>query len=30
MTLPEHDHCQPAVKAEYVPGPWSGEQRTDL
>jgi primary-amine oxidase len=26
----DHDHGQPAVKAEYVPGPWSGEQRTDL
>jgi len=26
----DHDHGQPAVNAEYVPGPWSGEQRTDL
>src|SRR6478672_3540095 len=26
----DHDHGQPAVNAEYVPGPWTGEQRTDL
>ncbi len=26
----DHDHGQPDVDAEYVPGPWTGEQRTDL
>ncbi|MGA9345524.1 MAG: primary-amine oxidase [Nocardioidaceae bacterium] len=26
----DHDHGQPEVDAEYVPGVWSGEQRTDL
>jgi primary-amine oxidase len=26
----DHDHGQPYVNAEYVPGPWTGEQRTDL
>jgi primary-amine oxidase len=26
----DHDHGQPEVNAEYVPGPWPGEQRTDL
>jgi primary-amine oxidase len=26
----DHDHGQPEVNAEYVPGPWTGEQRTDL
>ena len=26
----DHDHGQPQVDAEYVPGPWTGEQRTDL
>ncbi len=26
----DHDHGQPDVDAEYVPGVWSGEQRTDL
>ena len=26
----DHDHGQPPVDAEYVPGPWSGAQRTDL
>jgi primary-amine oxidase len=26
----DHDHGQPEVNAEYVPGPWKGEQRTDL
>ncbi len=26
----DHDHGQPDVDGEYVPGPWTGEQRTDL
>jgi primary-amine oxidase len=26
----DHDHGQPEVNAEYVPGPWTGEQRRDL
>ena len=26
----DHDHGQPEVNAEYVPGAWTGEQRTDL
>ena len=26
----DHDHGQPDVHAEYVPGPWKGDQRTDL
>jgi primary-amine oxidase len=26
----DHDHGQPDVDAEYVPGPWTGEQRIDL
>ena len=26
----DHDHGQPDVDVEYVPGPWTGEQRTDL
>jgi primary-amine oxidase len=26
----DHDHGQPDVNGEYVPGPWTGEQRTDL
>ena len=26
----DHDHGQPQVDAEYVPGPWAGAQRTDL
>ena len=26
----DHDHGRPDVDAEYVPGPWTGEQRTDL
>ncbi len=26
----DHDHGQPGVNAEYVPGPWTGAQRTDL
>ncbi len=26
----DHDHGQPPVDAEYVPGPWTGAQRTDL
>jgi primary-amine oxidase len=26
----DHDHGQPTVNAEYVPGPWTGEQRSDL
>ncbi|MEO7350933.1 MAG: primary-amine oxidase [Marmoricola sp.] len=26
----DHDHGQPEVDAEYVPGAWTGEQRTDL
>ncbi len=26
----DHDYGQPEVNAEYVPGPWTGEQRTDL
>ena len=26
----DHDHGQPAVNAEYVPGPWPGDLRTDL
>jgi primary-amine oxidase len=26
----DHDHGQPAVNAEYVPGVWSGQPRTDL
>jgi primary-amine oxidase len=26
----DHDHGMPRVEAEYVPGPWAGEQRTDL
>jgi primary-amine oxidase len=25
-----HDYGQPAVNAEYVPGPWTGEQRADI
>ncbi len=25
-----HDHGLPQVDAEYVPGPWTGEQRSDL
>ena len=25
-----HDHGLPEVDAEYVPGPWTGEQRSDL
>jgi primary-amine oxidase len=26
----DHDYGEPDVNAEYVPGPWTGEQRTDL
>jgi primary-amine oxidase len=26
----DHDHGQPDVHGEYVPGPWTGTQRTDL
>ncbi len=26
----DHDHGQPVVNAEYVPGAWAGTQRTDL
>src|SRR5262245_31831650 len=26
----ETDHGRPEVRGEYVPGPWTGEQRTDL
>ncbi|MEV5965559.1 primary-amine oxidase [Kribbella sp. NPDC051952] len=26
----DHDHGQPAVDAEYAPGPWKGTVRTDL
>ena len=26
----DHDHGWPEVDAEYVPGPWTGTQRTDL
>ena len=26
----DHDHGQPEVNGEYVPGPWKGAQRTDL
>jgi primary-amine oxidase len=26
----DHDHGQPEVDAEYVPGPWTGQQRADL
>ncbi|WP_406053535.1 primary-amine oxidase [Kribbella sp. NBC_00889] len=26
----DHDHGQPAVDAEYAPGPWTGVLRTDL
>ena len=26
----DHDHGQPEVNGEYVPGPWTGEQRDDL
>ena len=26
----DHDHGQPAVNAEYVPGPWRGALRSDL
>jgi primary-amine oxidase len=26
----DHDHGQPEVDAEYVPGPWTGPQRADL
>jgi primary-amine oxidase len=26
----DHDHGRPQVDAEYVPGPWPGEQRSDL
>jgi primary-amine oxidase len=26
----DHDHGQPDVNAEYTPGEWTGEQRTDL
>jgi primary-amine oxidase len=26
----DHDHGMPRVDAEYVPGPWTGQQRTDL
>ena len=26
----DHDYGQPDVNAEYVPGPWTGEQRSDI
>ena len=26
----DHDHGQPEVNGEYVPGPWDGQQRTDV
>jgi primary-amine oxidase len=26
----DHDHGQPDVNGEYVPGPWTGQQRTDV